>query len=87
MFGLGCGKTSVFLFILCLFNMIFNSSSSTVLKSGWLMNNELENMQVYKIQGSHGSVTKDFNPIQKNFVVVSFDAVFWHFPSGTEDRQ
>ena len=51
------------------------------------MNNELENMQVYKIQGSLSSVTEDFNPIQKDFVVVSFDAVFWHFPSGTEDRQ
>jgi len=51
------------------------------------MNNEMENMQVYKIQGSHSSVTEDFNPIQKNFVVVSFDAVFWYFPSGTEDIQ
>ena len=51
------------------------------------MNNELENMQVYKIQGSHSSVPEDFNPIQKASVLVSFDAVFWHFPSGTEDRQ
>ena len=60
---------SVFLFSLWLSNMIFNSSGYTVLKSGWLMNNELENMQVYKIQGSHSSVTEDFNRIQKNFVV------------------
>jgi len=67
--------------------MMFSSSGYTVLKSGWLMNNEMENMQVYKIQGSHSSVTEDFNPIQKNFVVVSFDAVFWYFPSGTEDIQ
>jgi len=67
--------------------MIFNSSGYTVLNRGWLMNNELENMQVYKIQGSHSSVPEDFNPIQKASVLVSFDAVFWHFPSGTEDRQ
>ena len=67
--------------------MIFNSSGYTELKIGWLMSNELENMQVYKIQGSHSSVTEDFNPIQKVFVMVSFDAVFWHFSSGTEDRQ
>jgi len=67
--------------------MIFNSSGYTELKIGWLMSNELENMQVYKIQGSHSSVTEDFNPIRKVFVMVSFDAVLWHFPSGTEDRQ
>jgi hypothetical protein len=67
--------------------MIFSSSGYTVLKSGLLVNNELENMQVCKIQGSHSSVPEDFNPIQKNFVVVSFDAVFWYFPSGTEDKQ
>jgi hypothetical protein len=67
--------------------MIFNSSGYIVLKSEWLMNNELKNMQVYKIQGSHSSVAEDINPIQKDFVVVSFDAVFWHFSSVTEDRK
>jgi hypothetical protein len=40
------------------------------------MNNELENMQVYKIRGSDSGVTEDFNPIQKDFVMMSFDAVF-----------
>jgi hypothetical protein len=40
------------------------------------MNNELENIHVYKIHCSHSGVTEDCNPIQKDFVMVSFDAVF-----------
>jgi hypothetical protein len=29
----------------------------------------------------------DLNSMQKGFVMVSFDAVFWQLPPGTEDRQ